>query len=284
MNLNRVKRLAAQLCDSTGINKIGWSLQKTLLFPFIRAINYHDVTPAQAANFEEHLKYYADNFVSVDFQILKEFLQNGEWRHSNPGLIVSFDDGSRHHYETVAPLLEKYNFTGWFFVPIGWLNWQKEQAGKCLETDREWAINYVPNNYGLTQNQLRYLASRHVVGCHTETHCFLSEDVSPEELEREILEAQKHFESVLESKVEIFCWTGGADEHYSRSAAELIKRGYSFSFMTNNFVIRPSTNALQLQRTNVEADNPLWLVRFQLSGILDLAYTGKRRRINHLTA
>ena len=32
-----------------------------------------------------------------------------------------------------------------------------------------------------------------------------------------------------------------------------------------------------------EADYPLWLTRFQLSGIMDLLYAGKRRRVNRLT-
>jgi hypothetical protein len=54
--------------------------------------------------------------------------------------------------------------------------------------------------------------------------------------------------------------------------------------MTNNFVNRPDTHPLQLQRTNIESENPLWLVKFQLSGLMDLLYLGKRRRVNRLTA
>jgi len=54
--------------------------------------------------------------------------------------------------------------------------------------------------------------------------------------------------------------------------------------MTNNAVITPSTCPLQLQRTNIEAEDPLWLVRFQLSGFMDVFYAGKRRRVNRLTA
>ena len=84
--------------------------------------------------------------------------------------------------------------------------------------------------------------------------------------------------------MEIFCWVGGEETSYSSEAAKLISENYKYSFMTNNAVIRPGDDPLQLQRTNIEAENPLELVRFQLSGLMDVYYTGKRRRVNRLTA
>ena len=53
--------------------------------------------------------------------------------------------------------------------------------------------------------------------------------------------------------------------------------------MSNNQLIRPGTDALQLQRTNVEARDAERIVRFQLSGALDAVYWPKRRRVNRLT-
>ena len=91
-------------------------------------------------------------------------------------------------------------------------------------------------------------------------------------------------EKALGCEVPVFCWVGGEEESYSRAAAQLINRaGFGYSFMTNSAVIRPATDSLQLQRTNVEAVYPLWLVRFQLSGFMDLLYMGKRSMVNRLT-
>lgn len=83
--------------------------------------------------------------------------------------------------------------------------------------------------------------------------------------------------------MDTFCWVGGEEPSYHAGAAALIREGYALSFMTNTAVIRPHTSPWQLQRANVEAQDPLWLVRFQLSGLMDLAYAGKRRRVNRLT-
>jgi peptidoglycan/xylan/chitin deacetylase (PgdA/CDA1 family) len=254
---NRLKRAGARLLDAAGINGFGFFLQKKLLWPFVRAVNYHVILPEEADSFEKHLRYYG--------------------RHYVPGLIVSFDDGHRSHFEIAAPLLEKYNFTGWFFVPIGLMNLEGNRFADRKEEQ-------TAEETALTLEQLQYLDRHHIVGSHTETHCRLRKTVESERLEREICGSQQSFEKVLGHPVASFCWVGGEEDTYSREAADLIKQSYQYSFMTNNAVIRPSENPLQLQRTNIEAENPLWLVRFQLSGLMDIFYAAKRRRVNRLTA
>lgn len=274
---NKLKRTGAKFLDLCGVNNLGFYLQKKFFTPFVRAVNYHVISPEDAAAFEAHLRYYSKNYVSVDLPMLEDFLRTGVWKHSRPGLILSFDDGHRSHYEIAAPLLEKYRFTGWFFVPIGLMNLERNRFDS--EAER---LNAVETS--LTADQLKYLDRRHVVGSHTETHCRLSKTNSSERLDSEITGSQKNLAAVLEHPIPTFCWVGGEEYTYSREAADYIKRSYQYSFMTNCLPIFPTANPLQLQRTNIEAENPLWLVRFQLSGLMDLLYTAKRRRVNSLTA
>lgn len=276
MNLNLIKRRVAAVFDVLGINQFGHLVQKTTQFPFIRAVNYHDVPHDLAGNFESHLQYYASQFVNVDEQTLRGFLNGEPWPHKKPGLILSFDDGMRSHFEIVAPLLEKYGFTGWFFVPSGWI---AERIGENPEV-----VKNVGDQPTLNTEQAKYLAQNHVVGCHTETHRRLSADLSNDVLGTEIVGGKSSLEKTLGRDVPTFCWVGGEEFTYSRAAAEFIGQNYELSFMTNTAVIRPANDPFQLQRTNIEAENPLSLVRFQLSGFMDLAYLAKRRRVNKLTA
>jgi len=268
---NDIKRRFARVLDLVGVNQLGLSLQKLMLGPFIRAVNYHEIRKDDLVKFEEHLAYFRDHYASVDLEILQDFLLSGKWAGSKPGLILSFDDGHRSHFDLAAPLLEKYGFKGWFFVPIGLMaiGDSAQEAGR---------IN------ALTLEQLEYLRDNHIVGSHTVTHRRLSSSVPLESLKEEIVGSQDLFQDILGRPVRSFCWVGGEEENYSREAADLIRKTYDFSFMTNNFVNCPGTNPLQLQRTNIESENPLWLVRFQLSGLMDLLYLGKRRRVNRLTA
>ena len=54
--------------------------------------------------------------------------------------------------------------------------------------------------------------------------------------------------------------------------------------MTNNAVIRPHSELLQVQRTNVEAHFEPAFLNLCLSGFYDVLYLPKRRRVNRLTA
>jgi peptidoglycan/xylan/chitin deacetylase (PgdA/CDA1 family) len=226
------------------------------------------VPPEQAANFESQLQYYSSRFADVNEQKLRGFLKGEPWTNDKPGIILSFDDGLASHAEVAAPALEKYGFTGWFFVPA----------------DRVMATTGGSNEDGTASpDQIVSLARNHIVGSHTTTHCRLLSGHAEEKLRYEILESKAMLSAALQHEVNIFCWVGGEETTYSKAAADMIKTGYDLSFMTNNAPIGPNTNPLQLQRTNIEAENPLSLVRFQISGILDLLYLPKRRRVNKLT-
>ncbi len=268
---NKLKRAGAKFFDLCGVNNLGFYLQKKFFAPFIRAVNYHVVSAEEAAAFEAHLRYYTEHYVSVDLPMLEDFLRTGVWEHPRPGLILSFDDGHLSHYEIAAPLLEKYRFTGWFFVPIGLMNLERNRFDS--EADK---LNAVETS--LTADQLKHLDRRHVVGSHTETHCRLSSTNSSERLDFEINGSQKNLEAVLGHPVPTFCWVGGEENTYSREAADYIKQSYQYSFMTNCAPIFPKENALQLQRTNIEAENPLWLSVVGLDGLALHRQTSARQR------
>ena len=168
---------------------------------------------------------------------------------------------------------------------MGFVETPKEiQADFARSHQIQYADEYADGRAAMSLHEVRELSKRHVVGCHTHTHYRFGSDSTPAELAYEITDAKRHMEEVLGRDVAVFCWVGGEEKAYTHEAAQLISRsGFQYSFMTNNAVIRPETDPLQLQRTNIEAGNPLWLTRFQLSGFMDLLYTGKRRRVNRLT-
>ncbi len=49
--------------------------------------------------------------------------------------------------------------------------------------------------------------------------------------------------------------------------------------MTNLYPVLPGSSPIWIQRTNVEASWPIDQVKFYLSGVMDLAYASKRRRL-----
>ena len=53
--------------------------------------------------------------------------------------------------------------------------------------------------------------------------------------------------------------------------------------MCNTAPIAVGDHPLQLERGNIEADYPLPVVEFQLSGLMDLLYWPRRRRVHAVT-
>lgn len=241
---------------------------------YIRAINYHDTPKKFEYNFEQQIIFYKRNFCPVDLNDLEDLI-SGKWEKEKPGLIISFDDGLKSNYTVAAPLLEKYGFTGWFFMPVGLIG-----TGKCKDfyhTGNE-------NCSYMSWDEITKLNKNHIIGCHTLTHCRLFSSLSEEKLKQEIINSKEILESKLNSKNDIFCWVGGEEETYTAKAAKYIREaGYRYSFMTNNKLIFPGENRFQLQRTNIEVDWPLSLVKFYLSGIMDIIYIVKRNRVNKIT-
>jgi peptidoglycan/xylan/chitin deacetylase (PgdA/CDA1 family) len=148
------------------------------------------------------------------------------------------------------------------------------------------ATEYADERIALSWHDVRDLdQTGHVIGCHTMHHTRLRDSLTPTELELEIVASKKRLERELDRVVDVFAWVGGEEWAYSRAAAQLIElAGFRYSFMTNNALFGPGDDPLHIQRTNLEADYPESVVGFQLSGLLDLFYAPKRRRVNRVTA
>jgi hypothetical protein len=113
----------------------------------------------------------------------------------------------------------------------------------------------------------------------------MQQSVPAEVVKDEIVASRANLEQRLGQPVETFCWVGGEEDTYSVEAAREVRRaGYRYAFMTNNAPVLPGTDPFQIQRTNIEASWPLEVVRFQLSGVMDLLSLRKRRRVNRLTS
>jgi peptidoglycan/xylan/chitin deacetylase (PgdA/CDA1 family) len=281
-----IKHRLARILESIGITGLFFHISRSLYRKHIRVVNYHDTPEEEMPNFEAQLKFYQRYYAPVSVEDLQSFFQKGLWTKSKPGLIISFDDGYRNNYDQAVPLLEKYGFIGWFFIPSGLIessfNDQAEFAGKNKEKLKN---VYKDGRFLMSWNEIEQLSRKHVVGCHTFSHHRMNVTDNDEVLTKEIVLSKKLLEEKVQQPVSIFCWVGGEEHTYTKRAAEKIKHaGYKFSFMTNSYPIMTGQDPLQIQRTNIESDNPLFLVRFQLCSLMDLVYYRKRKRVNRVTA
>ena len=104
-----------------------------------------------------------------------------------PGVCITFDDGSETDLIAAAPLLREFGFHATFYVTSGRLG--------------------MPGY--LTAEQMRELDSEEFeIGCHSMTHPYLS-DLSEPDLKREILDAKNQIEQILGHAIQHFSCPGG---------------------------------------------------------------------------
>ncbi len=152
------------------------------------------------------------------FRAQIDWLRRSGWRGLNvsealqypaeKSVAITFDDGCETDLIAAAPILLEAGCQATFYVTAGFLN---------------------KSGY-LSTAQLRQLHSLGFeIGCHSMTHPYLN-DLSPQELHREIMESRASLEDAIGSSVKHFSCPGG---RYDARALALVKRAGYRSFATS---------------------------------------------------
>lgn len=281
--LARAKPVLAGAASSVGLFHIATRLVGR---GAMRVLNYHTTPGRHAASFEAQLMLFARHFTPGGPRDLDDCLA-GRFHARRPGLLITFDDGYRSNYDIAAPLLERYGFRGFFFLPSSWIDETRAEADAQFE--RVKACERGPSGPhdarylepSMSWEEARDLQRRgHVIGCHTRTHMRLGDELTAEQLHEEIVVARQEMEQHLGAPVDDFCWVGGEEWSYGKGAFDTImSQGFKRIFMTNFSPVDRATPPWWIQRASVEASLPLAQVKFQLSGLMDVAYRPKRNRL-----
>lgn len=233
-----MKAAVAWLLDALRINTIA---RLTLGSSYTRVVNYHKIKDFR--NFNRQLAFYKSHFHPAGLPFRKSKM---------PGIILTFDDGLESHYEA-SRMLEQYGFKGWFFISPalvgkkGYLSWA----------------------------QVKEMAKKHHIGCHTMNHTRIDADT---DLKSEVVDAKEMIEKEI-GPIESFAWVGGELHHYYKAAHIIIRNHFKYVFQTVSRPYRGRTPHA-IPRTNIESHWSMALVKFQLSGLLDILYLPKRLLLN----
>lgn len=189
-----------------------WIQYEDVRGPGLNVLLYHEVEINGSKNkytlktevFERQLQWLKKNGYTT---ILPKEISNHTF-HKNPEktIMLTFDDGTIDHFETVYPLLKKYGFGGVFFIITGEIN----KGGR------------------LTSEHIKQMFNNGMeIGSHTVSHPYL-DTLDESEIERQLHLSKQTLEKITGNNVISFAPPGG----WFNGKAEKIahQQGYDFLF------------------------------------------------------
>ena len=140
----------------------------------------------------------------------------------SPAVALTFDHGYGSQLDNALPVLEALKLPATFF-PV----WGSPASS-------------------VGRHDLAALAAAgYTIGCHTQTHADLT-TLSPEDLEREVVDAKRLLEDVVGHEVTAFCYPHG--HRNSRVAAAVQRAGFHVAFTVDLGGVRSGDDPYQLRR------------------------------------
>ena len=197
----------------------------------VPVLNYHmvgDLNQAlciSAANFEEQMKYLADNgYNTITPDQLMDHLKRGVPLPEKP-VMITFDDGYVDNYTIAYPILRKYGHKAVFFLIAGYINndprfmnWQQ--------------VKEMSNNGMIMQS-------------HTVHHVNLTK-LSPEDALKELTESKEIIQREVGKPVRYLAYPTGATD---KATVQLVRKaGYRGAFSVRFGEAGPDSNLFSIER------------------------------------
>jgi peptidoglycan/xylan/chitin deacetylase (PgdA/CDA1 family) len=249
----------------------------------------HETPELLRAEFRQQLEFAAQHFTITS---LEDFAKL--WEHpappvanSQPLLLFTFDDGRESNYTVAAPLLESFGGRGLFFVVPAFAELAGTKRALYFFQNRINPNSKLGDEDGadwkpMSPAQISDLASRgHAIGNHTLNHEGLR-GLSAVDLEREIKDSAGKLALWTGKPVDCFAWTFGWDA-IDAKAWQAILRRHRFCFSPCAGIIDPRRDRPSLLwRREIEARYSVAELRFAYSGLVDLWWGSRRRKLRDM--
>ena len=206
----------------------------------IRLVNFHATPRYREAEFRRQIRTFAENFEPITPANFAAAV-SGQWDHDRPGLMPALFEGYRDNLDVLLPILEEFGFTGWFFIPSGFLSVPAHEqrsyaASHVLHLPEQ--DEYPDERIALTWDEARQIVRRgHVFACHTRTHSEVRPDTPHAILENEIVAAKAEMEAQLGTAIDVFCWLEGAAIGVNPRADDMLRQA-GFRYLLSNFKVQ----------------------------------------------
>lgn len=231
----------------------------------VHIINSHFVTP-HLLDLKRDIQIF-DDFLNY-LQGFSSFITLEEATNSvvsdtiptNKVLVAfTFDDGFEECYSVIAPLLEKYNTRGAFFINANYID--SDNSYQQDFNNRTHTYIKKPMNW----DQVVDLHKKgHLIGAHTLDHVNMAE-LNEEVLNFQLKENKFILEDKLDYNCEYFAWTYGQLQHFPINALKATQKYHKYIFSGTNYKNYFSYDGQVINRRHIEPFWPKSHVKYFLS-------------------
>lgn len=218
-------------------------------------LNSHLLTKEKKLNsdfFDHQLKIISKKSTIIPFGEAVEIIKSHKMmKHSL--VAFSYDDGFEEQYSHIAPVLEKYNGYGCFFVNPNFIDGDDEYI-RCFLKHKVHLPTY---KRSMTWAQINNLHKRgHIIGAHTMDHTRVSEINKMDELDYQIGESKRIIESLIKADCDYFAFPyGHIERDFDIFSVEIAEKYYNNIFSASNPTNYFSYEGRVLNRRHCE---PYW--------------------------
>lgn len=233
--------------------------------PGIHIINSHYVTSREPNYDRDHLLF--ENFLKnlsrigkvISLDTAVDFLKDSLEQSKEVKIALTFDDGFEECYTIIAPLLEKYNCRGAFFLNANYI-----ESNDYYQKDYNLRVG-IDTKKPMSWNQVIDLHKRgHIIGSHGLDHHDFGV-LTDEAIEYQLSENKRLLENRLNYECEYFAWTYGRFLNFPSNALRITEKYHQHIFSGTDYKNYFSYNNKVVNRRHLEAFWPKSHTRYFLS-------------------
>lgn len=168
-------------------------------------------------------------------------------------IAFSYDDGYAECYSHIAPVLEKYNGQGCFFINPNFADGDEAYIKDFLKNN----VHAPAYKRPMRWDEIRDLNRRgHIIGAHTMDHVRASDIITDEEKHHQIGLCKKVIEEQLNTACEHFAFTyGRMDKDFHQKDVDVARVYYKYIYSATDTKTYYSYDGVVLNRRHCE---PYW--------------------------
>jgi peptidoglycan/xylan/chitin deacetylase (PgdA/CDA1 family) len=225
----------------------------------LRVLTFHDIPPNQLLEFEAQLSHLRKEWLIISPEKFENMI-TGKDPINGSNLLITFDDGLISNRVVAEKVLNPMGIKAIFFIISDFASIDNHDEARQFISERIMPnsnIEDIPENWSNMQwSDLAALIEQgHTIGSHSRKHARLSEVITMEEINNEIVQSADYINLKLGSVVEHFAYPFGDLASINKAALTIASNKFKYLHTGMRGNNKKSLNHKSIRRDSTSTQN-----------------------------